>query len=82
MAQTAGWQVVKETRSETSTPLEDGKKWEIYWANHMAEELEATNDVAVTAYDKETLTAEAQLLAKISERRRKQSLPTYVFLAR
>ena len=82
MAESAGWQVVKETTSVTSVPLEDGKKWEIYWANHMAEQLAATNDVTVTEYDKETVLAQARLLAKVSERRRKQSLSTYVLLAR
>ena len=82
MAESAGWQVVKETRTGTSMPLEDGKKWEIYWANHMAEQLAATNDVTVTEYAKETVLAQARLLAKVSERRRKQSLSTYVLLAR
>ncbi len=79
LVENAGWTITEEKIIDTSTPLGYGKSWEIHKALEMAEELIASDNVSEDV--RSLLTAETQLLSRISHETRNLSLSTYAFLA-
>jgi ubiquinone/menaquinone biosynthesis C-methylase UbiE len=79
LAENAGWTITEEKIIDTSTPLGYGKSWEIHKALEMAEELIASDNVSEDV--RSLLTAEKQLLSRISHEAHNLSLSTYAFLA-
>jgi len=79
LAENAGWTITEEKVIDTSTPLGYGKSWEIHKALEMAEKLIASDDVAEDI--RSLLTAEKQLLSRLSRETCHLSLSTYAFLA-
>ena len=79
LAENTGWTITEEKVIDTSTPLGYGKSWEIHKALEMAEELIASDNVSEDV--RRLLTAEKQLLSRISHEAHNLSLSTYAFLA-
>src|SRR5262249_25253289 len=79
LAEKAGWSIIEERIIDTSTLLGYGKIWEIQKAIEMAEALIASDAVAEDV--RGLLTAEKQLLSRLSRETRNLSLSTYAFLA-
>jgi len=80
LAQKAGWAIADEGTINASNELEDGKEWEIYWAQEMAERLVRSEDGLVSGYAREVISSEAQLM-KHMDVEAPLSLSAYAFVA-
>lgn len=95
IAERAGWKIAWERNINTSTQLEDGMTWRIFYALFMAEQLLESRDGSVSESTLAAISSEVQLLSEVAddeqvrvfqERREtvdgeNRSLSTYVFLA-
>ena len=80
LAQKSGWAITNEGTIDTSNELEDGKEWEMCWAQEMAERLARSKDRLVSDYAREVIASEAQLMKQMDVGA-PLSLSTYVFVA-
>ena len=95
IAERAGWKIAWERNINTSTQLEDGMTWRVFYALVMAQQLVESRDASVSESTLAAISSEVQLLNEVSdeeqvrvfqERREtvdgeNRSLSTYVFLA-
>ena len=95
IAEKAGWKIAWERNINTSSQLEDGMTWRIFYALVMAQQLVESRDASVSESTLAAISSEVQLLSEVSddeqvrvlqERREtvdgeNRSQSTYVFLA-